>query len=151
MKRLRINASISFCIFLAVSIALGADYPTPTSGDYVLHDFRFESGETLPELRIHYRTLGTPRTGTSGRVENAVLILHGTTGNGSNFLRKEFAGELFGPGQILDAAKYYLVLPDGIGHGQSSGRAMACTRSFHITVIVTWWRRSDDCCKRVYR
>jgi homoserine O-acetyltransferase len=120
MKRLRINASISFCIFLAVSIALGADYPTPTSGDYVLHDFRFESGETLPELRIHYRTLGTPRIGTSGRVENAVLILHGTTGNGSNFLRKEFAGELFGPGQILDAAKYYLVLPDGIGHGQSS-------------------------------
>ena len=77
-------------------------------------------GETLPELRIHYRTLGTPSRGEDGKVNNAVLILHGTTGSGANFLRPEFAGELFGEGQPLDATRYYLILPDGIGHGGSS-------------------------------
>ena len=88
--------------------------------DHVIRDFRFASGETLPELRIHYRTLGTPRRGEDGKVDNAVLILHGTTGSGANFLRPEFAGELFGKGQPLDATRYYLILPDGIGHGGSS-------------------------------
>ena len=97
-----------------------AEYPEPTSADYVIRDFRFASGETLPELRIHYRTLGTPRRGEDGKVSNAVLILHGTTGSGANFLRPEFAGELFGEGQPLDATRYYLILPDGIGHGGSS-------------------------------
>jgi homoserine O-acetyltransferase len=74
----------------------------------------------LPELRMHYRTLGTPRLDDKGMVRNAVLILHGTTGNGSNFLRAQFAGELFGKGQLLDATRYYLILPDNVGHGQSS-------------------------------
>lgn len=97
-----------------------ADYPAPESGDCILRDFHFQSGEVLPELRIHYRTLGAPQRNAQGLVTNAVLILHGTTGNGSNLLRAEFAGELFAPGQLLDAARYYLVLPDGIGHGQSS-------------------------------
>src|SRR6476659_3741767 len=97
-----------------------ADYPEPTSGNYVLRDFRFASGETLPELRIHYRTLGQPRRDDKGVVRNAVLILHGTTGSGANFIRPEFAGELFGPGQPLDAARHYLILPDGIGHGGSA-------------------------------
>jgi homoserine O-acetyltransferase len=97
-----------------------ADYPQPSESDYVIHDFRFKSGEVLPELRIHYRTLGTPRPDEKGIVRNAVLILHGTTGHGSNFLRPEFAGELFGKGQLLDATRYYLILPDGIGHGKSS-------------------------------
>ena len=97
-----------------------ADYPEPTPGDHVLRDFRSASGEVLPELRVHYRTLGTPRRGDDGRVRNAVLILHGTTGSGANFLRPEFAGELFGAGQPLDAASFYLILPDGIGHGDSS-------------------------------
>src|SRR5581483_9050209 len=82
-------------------------------------DFRFASGESLPELRIHYRTFGTPRRDAGGVVRNAVLILHGTTGSGENFLRPEFAGELFGPGQPLDASKFFLILPDGIGHGRS--------------------------------
>ena len=99
---------------------LAADYPEPTPGDHVLRDFRFASREVLPELRVHYRTLGTPRRGDDGRVRNAVLILHGTTGSGANFLRPEFAGELFGAGQPLDAASFYLILPDGIGHGDSS-------------------------------
>src|SRR5205823_12066856 len=84
-----------------------------SQGDFVLRNFRFASGETLPELRLHYRTLGTPGS-------TAVLVLHGTTGSGAQFLGQSFAGELFGPGQLLDPAKYFIVLPDGIGHGDSS-------------------------------
>ena len=78
------------------------------------------SGETLPELRIHYRTLGKPEKDAQGKTTNAVLIMHGTTGSGGQFFRPEFAGELFGPGQPLDATKFFIVLPDGIGHGKSS-------------------------------
>lgn len=89
-------------------------------GDLVVRDFRFASGETLPALRLHYRTLGRPRRDASGVVRNAVLILHGTGGAGTQFLGANFAGELFGPGQPLDTARYYIVLPDGIGHGRSS-------------------------------
>ncbi len=100
--------------------APAADYPEPLSASYVLRDFHFASGDVLPELRLHYRTIGQPRRDQNGVVRNAVLILHGTTGSGSSFLRREFAGELFGQGQPLDAARFYLVLPDGIGHGASS-------------------------------
>jgi homoserine O-acetyltransferase len=89
-------------------------------GDYVIHDFRFDVGETLPELSLHYRTLGTLRTDAGGHAVNAVYIMHGTTGSGANFLVPQFAGELYGPGQPLDTARYYVVLPDGIGHGDSS-------------------------------
>jgi homoserine O-acetyltransferase len=106
---------------LSVAPALrAADYPEPRPGDYTIRDFRFTSGETLAELRIHYRTLGQPRRDDQGIVRNAVLILHGTTGSGEQFLRPEFAGELFGKGQPLDATHYYIILPDGIGHGKSS-------------------------------
>src|SRR4051812_31200160 len=94
--------------------------PEPISADHVLRDFQFASGEVLPELRVHFRTLGAPRRGGDGKVRNAVLILHGTTGSGANFLRPEFAGELFGEGQPLDAKRHFLILPDGIGHGGSS-------------------------------
>jgi homoserine O-acetyltransferase/O-succinyltransferase len=111
---------VSLVLVLVGMHAAGADYPAPTAGDYTLHNFRFESGESLPELRIHYRTVGMARRDSDGKTQNAVLILHGTTGNGGNFIRPEFAGELFGRGQPLDAARYYLILPDGIGHGQSS-------------------------------
>ena len=97
-----------------------AEYPEPTSADHVIHDFRFASGEKLPELRVHYRTIGTPHRRDGARVDNAVLILHGTTGSGASFLRPEFAGELFGMGQPLDASRFYLILADGIGHGGSS-------------------------------
>ena len=100
--------------------AMAADYPAPAEADYVIHDFKFASGESLPELRIHYRTLGSPRTDAHGVVRNAVLIMHGTTGSGAQFIRAEFAGELFGAGQPLDASRFFLVLPDGIGHGKSS-------------------------------
>jgi len=95
-------------------------YPAPTEGDFLIHDFHFRSGESLPELRIHYRTFGKPRSDGHDVVRNAVLIMHGTTGSGSQFLRPEFAGELFGAGQLLDASRYFIVLPDGIGHGKSS-------------------------------
>ncbi len=114
-------AALTALLGLALATrALCADYPQPAEGDYVIRHFRFTSGQTLPELRIHYRTLGTPRTDAHGVVRNAVLILHGTTGSGAAFLRPIFAGELFGAGQPLDAARYFLVLPDGIGHGKSS-------------------------------
>lgn len=94
--------------------------PAVKEGDVVVRDFRFRSGETLPELRLHYRTLGEPRRDASGRVVNAVMVLHGTGGSGAQFLRPQFADVLFRPGGLLDPAKYYIILPDGIGHGTSS-------------------------------
>jgi len=108
---------------LAISMttrALAADYPAPTEADYFLRDFKFTSGETLPRLKLHYRTLGKPRKDAHGMVTNAVWIGHGTGGSGAQFIRPEFAGELFGAGQPLDASRYFIVLPDGIGHGQSA-------------------------------
>ena len=93
---------------------------TPVDGEFLLRDFHFKSGEVAAELRIHYRTYGSPRRDASGQVRNAVLVLHGTTGSGAQFVRPEFSGCLFGPGQPLDADHYFLVLPDGIGHGHSS-------------------------------
>ena len=105
---------------LAVVGPRAAGYPAPTEGDFILKDFRFASGETLPELRLHYRTLGTPVRDGQGIVRNAVLALHGTGGTGAQFIRDEFAGELFGDHQLLDAGRHFVVLPDGIGHGKSS-------------------------------
>lgn len=89
-------------------------------GDFVIRDFAFHSGEVLPELRLHYRTLGEPRRDQNGSARNAVLILHGTTGSGEPFLGESFAGELFGRDQLLDAERHFIILPDGIGHGGSS-------------------------------
>lgn len=94
--------------------------PAPKEGDYVAHNFHFKSGETLPELKMHYATFGTPMRDGSGRVTNAVLLLHGTSGTGEQFLAPQFAGVLFGPGQLLDTTRYYVILPDNIGHGKSS-------------------------------
>jgi homoserine O-acetyltransferase len=93
---------------------------TPAPGDYKIKDFAFTSGEKLPELRIHFMTLGTARRDAAGHVTNAVLILHGTTGSGQQFARKQFADELFGAGQPLDLTRYFVILPDDIGHGNSS-------------------------------
>src|SRR5690348_11065853 len=111
----------AFWGWLGIAVSLqAADYPTPMEGDYTIRDFKFTSGETLPELRLHYRTLGKPEKDAQGKTTNAVLIMHGTTGSGAQFIRAEFAGELFGKDQPLDAAKFFIVLPDGIGHGKSS-------------------------------
>lgn len=118
--RARTVMAASVILLWAVVSAPAADYPAPTPGDFVIRDFKFASGETLPELRLHYRTIGKPERDDKGVVRNAVLVLHGTTGEGGNFLRPEFAGELFGKGQLLDAERHYIILPDGIGHGRSS-------------------------------
>jgi homoserine O-acetyltransferase len=91
-----------------------------TEGDFVAHNFKFRSGEQMPELRLHYRTLGKPVRDAQGRVTNAVLVLHGTGGLGTQFLAPQFAGELYGPQQMLDINRYFIILPDGIGHGKSS-------------------------------
>ena len=104
----------------------GAPAPASTKvwptreGDVVLKDFRFRSGESLPELRIHYTTLGQPHRNAAGAIDNAVMVLHGTGGSGRQFLRPQFADELYGPGQPLDIRRYWIILPDNIGHGQSS-------------------------------
>jgi homoserine O-acetyltransferase/O-succinyltransferase len=91
-----------------------------SEGDYVARDFHFKSGETMAELRLHYTTLGTPARDANGRTTNAVLIMHGTGGDGHSLLQPIFAGVLFGPGELLDANRYFIILPDDIGHGKSS-------------------------------
>jgi homoserine O-acetyltransferase/O-succinyltransferase len=93
---------------------------TLRQGDFVIHDFHFRDGESLPEVTIHYYALGKPERDASGKTTNAVLIMHGTGGSGHGFLSPTFAGVLFGPGQLLDAQKYFIILPDDIGHGGSS-------------------------------
>ena len=107
-------------IALVSAAAQPSAVPAITEGDFVIRDFRFVSGDVLPELRLHYRTMGTPRRDAAGRVRNAVLIMHGTGGTGAQFAGANFAGELFRPGQPLDAEKYVIILPDDIGHGRSS-------------------------------
>jgi homoserine O-acetyltransferase len=103
-----------------IAPARAAEFPPAVEGDFVARDFRFASVETLPSLTLHYRTIGTPKRDGAGIVRNAVLILHGTGGTGAGFLSQTFGGELFGPGQLLDATRYFIILPDGIGHGKSS-------------------------------
>jgi homoserine O-acetyltransferase len=114
------KAIASLALFTLACTAQAADYPAPREADYVIKDFRFRSGESLPALNIHYRTLGKPQRDANGKVTNAVLVTHGTGGTGAQFLRPEFAGELFRAGGALDPARYYVILTDGIGHGQSS-------------------------------
>jgi len=104
----------------------GAPAPASTKawptreGDFALEDFHFQSGETLPEVRIHYTMLGQPHRNSRGEIDNAVMVLHGTGGSGQQFLRPQFADELYGPGQPLDIRRYWIILPDNIGHGKSS-------------------------------
>jgi homoserine O-acetyltransferase len=107
-------------LLLMAALCLRAEQPAAVEGDFVIHDFQFRSGEKLAELRLHYTSFGKPARDAQGCVTNAVLILHGTGGSGHQFVRPEFSGTLFGPGQLLDASRYYIVLPDGIGHGKSS-------------------------------
>jgi homoserine O-acetyltransferase len=117
---LRCSMVLFVCCLAVVRPLFAANYPAPAENHYVIRDFKFASGETLPELRIHYRTIGEIEKDPQGKTRNAVLILHGTTGSGAQFIRPEFAGELFGKDQPLDATKFFIVLPDGIGHGKSS-------------------------------
>jgi homoserine O-acetyltransferase len=120
LAALTISASILGASPATAQPTGGAAFPAPTEGDFVARDFRFGTGETLPSLNLHYRTIGTPQRDASGVVRNAVMILHGTGGTGAGFLSRTFGGELFGAGQLLDATRYFIILPDGIGHGKSS-------------------------------
>jgi homoserine O-acetyltransferase len=125
MRISRATLSAGFAVVLAMtsSVARAADYPAPKQGDWIAKDFKFHTGETMPELRLHYTTIGEP-TG------QPVLVLHGSGGSAASMLTPTFAGELFGPGQPLDASKYYIIIPDGIGHGKSSKPSDAMKTAF---------------------
>src|SRR5213080_1723704 len=121
---MRARCAALSAILLSVSTwAMAADYPTAKQGDWIAKDFKFHSGEMMPELRLHYTTVGEP-TG------QPVLVLHGSGGSAASMLSASFAGELFGAGQPLDASKYYIIIPDGIGHGQSSKPSDGMKTSF---------------------
>ena len=112
MKPIRISITVSVALVLTSALAYAADYPAAKEGDWIARDFRFHTGEVMPQLRLHYRTLGDP-------AGEPVLLLHGTGGSGANFLTPALGGELFGAGQPLDASKYFIILPDAIGAGKS--------------------------------
>src|SRR5258705_6858875 len=113
-------AAAAVALLLAPGVGRAATYPAPVEGDYVITNFRFGTGDVLPELRMHYRTIGTPRRDQAGVIRNAVLLLHGTSGTGANFLVPDFAGQLFEQGQLLDGNTHFIIIPDAIGTGGSS-------------------------------
>jgi homoserine O-acetyltransferase/O-succinyltransferase len=117
------RAALSVVFAMTSLAAFAADYPAPKQGDWIARDFKFHDGETMPELRLHYTTVGEP-TG------QPVLVLHGSGGSAASMLTPTFAGELFGAGQPLDASKYYIIIPDGIGHGKSSKPSDGMKTSF---------------------
>jgi homoserine O-acetyltransferase/O-succinyltransferase len=117
------RAALSAIFAMTSLTALAADYPAPKQGDWIAKDFKFHTGETMPELRLHYTTIGEP-TG------QPVLVLHGSGGSAASMLTPAFAGELFGAGQPLDASKYYIIIPDGLGHGRSSKPSDAMKTAF---------------------
>ena len=131
----RIACGFIFCSF-ALSV-WAADYPAPYQGGWIVRDFRFHTGEVLPELKLYYTTVGAP----SGE---PVLVLHGSTGAGTNMLNANFAGELFGPGQPLDANRYFIILPDALGAGKSSKPSMACARASRNTTTTISCKRNID-------
>jgi homoserine O-acetyltransferase len=120
MSTATFRALLAFVVLLTAVSAAAQSYPQAVEADYVARNHRFESGEALPEVKLHYRTVGMPRKDADGVVRNAVLILHGTGGSGRGFLSEGYAGRLFGKGQLLDAERYFIILPDNVGHGGSS-------------------------------
>ncbi|MDE2463009.1 MAG: alpha/beta fold hydrolase [Alphaproteobacteria bacterium] len=122
MNRKPFLLSLMLMLGVAAGSAAAAEqhFPGETEGNYIVHNFRFEDGQTLPELRLHYTTLGHLKRDAEGHATNAILILHGTGGTGHQFFSPQFADVLFRPGGLLDPAKYYIILPDDIGHGKSS-------------------------------
>jgi homoserine O-acetyltransferase/O-succinyltransferase len=120
MPARRFRVCLAGVALLTLAIPVWAATPPAREGDFAVRDFKFESGETLPELELHYLTLGTAKRDAHGNVTNGILILHGTSGSGRQFLAPQFAGELYGPGALLDTTRWFVILPDGIGHGRSS-------------------------------
>jgi homoserine O-acetyltransferase len=139
MLKLIASTALAFSIAAAASAQTGSSpAPAPNTGptapapaapnvawpvkdgDFVVRNYRFKTGETLPEVKLRYGALGQPRRDAAGRVTNAVMLLHGTGGTGRQFLQPHFANELFGPGQPLDITKWYVIMPDNVGHGASS-------------------------------
>jgi homoserine O-acetyltransferase/O-succinyltransferase len=112
-------------------------WPNQHEGDFIIKDFRFKDGETIAELKQHYMTLGTPKRNAAGEITNAVILLHGTSSSGEAWLMPSLADELFAAGQPLDAAQYFIILPDGIGRGGSSKPSDACAAGFPIIVMTT--------------
>lgn len=124
---------------------LMSTYPDQRESDFIIKDFHFGSGETLPELRQHFLTFGIPERDASGSITNAVLLIHNTAGTGKSWLEPTLGGELFGPGQPLDATKHFIVIPDIIGFGQSSKPSDGLRARFPITVCMMLWSRSIGC------
>jgi homoserine O-acetyltransferase len=118
--------------------AAQTNFPAPIERDFIVRNFTFASGETLPEVRIHYRTIGEPRKDADGVVRNGILILHGTGGTGASFLGAGWAGRLYGKGQLYDAERYFIILPDNIGHGRSSKPSDGLRMKFPRTATPTW-------------
>jgi homoserine O-acetyltransferase len=114
------NLFLAILVFVASPCFAQSTFPAPVEGDFIARDHRFTSGDRMPEVKIHYRTVGRPRKDADGVVRNGVLILHGTGGSGRGFLSDTYGGRLFGRGQPLDAERYFIILPDNVGHGQSS-------------------------------
>ncbi len=131
----------SLALFSATLSPAFAQDTALKEADTVFKDYVFATGESLPEVKVHYTTLGTPKRDAQGNISNAVMILHGTGGTGQQFFQRQFAGELFGPGQVLDTAKYFIILPDNIGHGKSSkpsdGLRMAFPKYDYADMIAT--------------
>jgi homoserine O-acetyltransferase/O-succinyltransferase len=140
------RVSMVVCSLLVFSIAKSlqaADYPVPKEGSWIVRDFRFHTGETLPELRLHYTTIGS----ASGE---AVLLLHGTDGSAANLLNPGFAGELFGPGQPLDATRYFLILPDALGAGNPPSHPTNFEQSSRATITTTWCAPNTDWSRSIW-
>jgi len=137
LKRGCLRAALALVLATATLAATAAEFPAPKEGDWIARDFRFQSGETMPELRLHYTTVGNP-------AGEPVLILHGTAGSGTGLLSPTFAGELFGPGQPLDATRYFIILPDAIGAGKSSkpsdGQRMKFPRYSYDDMVLAQYR-----------
>ena len=132
----------------AIHITGTPDPRAVAEGDFVIKDFVFANGERLPELRQHYRTLGAPRTDETGKIVNAIMVMHGTGGTGAQFLQPQFADALYGPGQPLDISKFFIILPDAIGHGGSSkpsdGRRMAFPKYDYADMVTAQKRLLDS-------
>jgi len=128
-------AIAAIAIGLIALAALAADFPAPREGTWIARDFKFHTGDVMAELRLAYTTVGEP-TG------EPVLVLHGTTGSAASVLSPAFVGELFGKGQPLDAGKYYLIIPDAIGHGNRQSLPTVCAPSSPGTTTTTWSKRN---------